>query len=222
MPQISLFNWRDGDGWLILSGGGEPGSDVETLALNKVHPGLTMAYIFAASDVETADRHLTALEDAGAPAGFLIDVVSEDDQTIADLLKNIGLAVIGDGPKIGGLKGALTGVTITGLETAFEEGACILGIGTGAAVWGDYYVNEKDEVRPGFGWLSKAIILPPDSQINDKALLEQYPDCFVIALGEESALAFGPNGEVERWGEAGTRFTLGKTYVTGNSGKDND
>lgn len=213
MPQASLFKWRDGRGWIILSGGGVHGSDVETLALQKTPPGDPMVYIFAASDIEEGDKHLNVLEDAGAASGYLLDVTAEDDLTIREQLKEAGLIILGDGANIGGLRGGLVGAAIETIQHAYEEGASILAIGTGAAMLGAYYLNDKGELRPGFGWLHDSIIIPPASTIETEPILIQHPENYVIALGKESALAFGPNGEVERWGDSGTRIALGKSYL---------
>jgi hypothetical protein len=213
MPQASLFKWRDGRGWLILAGGGTPGNDVETLALQKTPPGDPVVYIFAASDIEQGDKHLNILEDAGAASGYLLDVIAEDDVTIREQLKEAGLVILGDGANLAGLRGGLVGAAIETIEKAYAEGASILAIGAGAALLGAHYLNDKGELRPGFGWLHDSIIIPPNSTIETEPILIQHPENYVIALGRESALAFGPNGEVERWGEAGTRIALGKSYL---------
>ena len=66
MPRANMIRWRDGAGWLVLSGGGDIQSaetgEIEAEALARVAAGDPMAYIWAAGDVETADKHLEALD----------------------------------------------------------------------------------------------------------------------------------------------------------------
>jgi hypothetical protein len=126
------------------------------------------------------------------------------------------LIVLGDGANIAGLRGGLTGAAIETMGSAHSDGASVLAIGTGAAMLGSHYLNDKGELRPGFGWLEGAIIIAPQQNVETEPLLLQQPQHYVIALGRESALAFGPSGEVERWGEATTKISLGKSYMQGD------
>src|SRR5260221_13564282 len=104
MPQANVIRWRDGAGWLVLSGGGDFESaevgEIEAEALARVPAGDPGAYIWAATDVETADKHLTALEDLGAPTGFLIGVLTEDDATLREQLAVVGMVILGAGPDV--------------------------------------------------------------------------------------------------------------------------
>src|SRR5260370_3100809 len=102
MPRANMIRWRDGAGWLVLSGGGDIESaetgEIEAEALARVAAGDPMAYIWAAGDVETADKHLEALLDLGAPTGYLVDVLTEDDETVRGQLPVPGLTVLRDSP----------------------------------------------------------------------------------------------------------------------------
>jgi hypothetical protein len=218
MPTVSVFTWPEARGWLILSGGGTYGNDPETQALNKCPAGGTLVYVFAAGDADTAERHLYALEDAGGPAGFLVDVTAEDDETIREQFKYAGLILLADGPNAAALRGGLTGAGIEAADQAYHQGAAVLGNGAGAAVLGAYYLNQKNELKPGYGWLENAIIVPGRTaqqtapEVLRQALLD-HPDCYLVVLGADSALAFGPDGIVESWGERKIGITLGKAFL---------
>src|SRR3954454_22039840 len=106
MPRTNVISWHDGAGWLVLSGGGnfETGEtgDVEVEVLARVEAGAHIAYIWAGGDIETADNHLLALYDLGAPTGYLVDILTEDDDTIRSQIADAGLIIVGDGPDVKG------------------------------------------------------------------------------------------------------------------------
>jgi hypothetical protein len=204
---------------LILAGDGSGSGavgEVETLALAKATPGEPIAYIHAAGDVEAADQHLAALEDAGAPTGYLVDVQAEDDDTLREQLAQAGLIIIGDGPNPGALRNGLIGAALNGIGEAFDRGSSVLAIGAGAAIFGQKF-RSGEQVREGLGWLERAIILPNYDPERDapimRAVLMQYPDSFGLGIGLESALAFGGSGEVEAWGMRKLSILLGAALL---------
>src|SRR5438552_3939462 len=203
MPQANIIRWRDGTGWLVLSGGGDYASadtgEIEAEALARVAAGDPMAYIWAAGDVETADKHLDALHDLGAPTGYLVDVLTEDDETLRGELAVAGLIVLGDGPNVKALRSGLLGAALEAIGSAFERGAVILGVGQGAAVLGNFMPEQ-----PGVGWIEGAAIMPgyeddkATAQLRD--LLAKNPDAYGLGIARGSALALGP-GDSESQGE---------------------
>jgi len=208
MPQVEVLRWQNGEGWLVLSGGGDVAGDIEAQALAHVPPGEPLAYIWAAGDVESADQHLDALDDLGAPTGYLVDVLTEDDDTIRNQISNAGLIIIGDGPNVKQLRSGLLGAAVEGMVAAFERGAVILGIGQGAAILGSFMVDQA-----GIGWVEGAAIAPRYNQEGVAAqlhdLLLKHPEAYGLGIATGSALALGPNGEVEAWGERQVTVKLG-------------
>jgi cyanophycinase-like exopeptidase len=204
MPQANVIRWRNGAGWIVLSGGEDPSNaeatEIEAEALARVAPGEPMAYIWAAGNVEDADERLSALEELGAPTGYLVDVQTEDDETIRKQLSEAGMIVIGDGPDPVALRSAMLGAALDGMISAYEQGAVILGIGSGAAVLGNF-LGEKE----GLNWIEKAVIQPHYERENGAstmhAQLAKHPDAYGIGLGSGSALALGPKGEIAAWGK---------------------
>ncbi len=204
MPQANVIRWRDGAGWLVLSGGGDFESaevgEIEAEALARVPAGDPVAYIWAATDVETADKHLTALEDLGAPTGFLVDVLTEDDATLREQLAVVGMVIIEDGPNVTELRSGLLGAALEGINAAYERGAVILGVGQGAAILGSVLDNQQ-----GLEWVEGAVIVPhydgEDESARMRELLTAHPQSYGLGIGTGSALALGPNGEVLAWGK---------------------
>ena len=232
MPQANIFQWRDGSlnsdgsqhiaGALILSGGAASAlavGEIEALALGKALPGEAMAYVFAAGDIETADRHLAALEDGGAPTGYLVDVQTEDDHTVKAQLSEAGLIIIGDGDNPGALRGGLSGAALEGITEAYERGVSVLAIGTGAVVFGQKYAGGAPAaiIRDGLAWLQRGLIVPRFLAERDadrvRGLLTQAPELYALTLGTDTALMLGGDGTVEVWGERAIGVTLGAGYI---------
>jgi hypothetical protein len=185
MPQANVIRWREGAGWLVMCGGGDFANgetgEVEAEALTRVQPGDPIAYIWAAGDVETADRHLADLEDLGGPTGYLVDILTEDDDTLRQQISAAGLIVIGDGQNLKALRSGLPGAALEGIGAAFERGAVILGMGQSAALLGSWLENLE-----GIGWVEGAIIVPgyehPDQPAQLRQLLLSHPKAYGLRV----------------------------------------
>ncbi len=216
MPNANVLRWRDGAGWIVLSGGGDvhngQTADVEANALGRTKSGDPIAYVWAAGDIEAADTHLDILVELGAPTGYLVDVLTEDDDTLRSQLSVAGLIIIGDGPNIKGLRSGLLGAAQDAMSTAFERGAILMGIGNGAAVLGSL-IHEQH----GLDWVENVIIVPAYEQETEAQQLREqllkHPDFYGLGLRSGSALALGPDGQVEAWGSEQPTVLLGKNLI---------
>jgi hypothetical protein len=222
MPQVNIFRWRPGNGWLVLCGGGPPESDdmlsVEARMLGHTVSQGPVAYIWAGSDIETADRHMEALRDLGARTGYLVDVLTEEDDLLFQQLNEAGVIILGDGPQTETLREALVGTALRGMEDAFSRGATIYAVGRSAALFGSYAVD-NDALIPGFDWLAQSIIMPtytPPEIDGLRGWVRQVPNGYGLGLGQGAALALGPTGEVEVWGSAAITVSLGRGFDSGS------
>jgi hypothetical protein len=203
MPQNSILRWRDGKGWLILSGGGDPtsehGLDITALALARNSLGESIAYLYTAPEAEAAETHLEMLNSMGAPTGYLIDPVNDDPDESAELLADAGLIILGDSAEPDRLLEGLNSPLLRAIDNAFQRGAHIWGIGAGAAVLGGF-----TEVGVGLGWVIGAVVVPrfgdQDSSYVMLAIQNEAPDSYGLGIDGDSALALGPTGLVQRWG----------------------
>ncbi|MEO8609740.1 MAG: hypothetical protein ABI690_17745 [Chloroflexota bacterium] len=216
MAQNNVLRWQDGRGWLILSGGGENLSDVRALALGRAAADGGVAYITLGSQSGLGERALADMEDLGAPPGYLVDVLSEDDETVTDMLSEAGIVVIEGGAELDDLRSSLIGAAIGGIQTAFQNGAVVLAEGSGASVFGAWVLLDSDELTAGFEWLDNGLIIPGITSIADSSLAQdvllRQPGSIAVGIGEGSALALGPDGEVEPWGLRQVTVALGKEY----------
>ena len=218
MPQAHIFRWRSGAGWIVLSGGGSWDSDevfeIESHVLNRAHLAGPIAYVWAASDIETADRHLDALGEMGARTGYLIDIMTETDDMLISQLSEAGVIILGDGPNPLILRDGLVGPAMTGIEAAFRRGATIYAPGNTAALWGAHILG-TDDVFEGFGWLSSAFVVPYYASERVDGLhagLFTHPAHYGVGLAEGAGLALGPAAQVEVWGNRAVTVSLGQQY----------
>lgn len=225
MPQLNVFRWQAGRGWIVLSGGGSPDSDdVQTveahLLARTVSPG-PIAYVWAASDADSADRHMDSLRDLGARTGYLVDILSETDEEVFARISEAGVIIIGDGPHQSALYDALSGAVLEGVRAAFTRGATIYAVGLSAGLFGAHRLGGQD-LAPGIHWLEHALVVSgytPDMANGLHQIVRQTPHCFGLGIGHGAALALGPLGEVEVWGSAAITVALGKEYAVDASGE---
>ncbi len=218
MPQVNIFRWRPGSGWLVLSGGGSWDSEdvvsIEASMLGHTLSQGPLAYIWAASDADTADRHMDALRELGARTGYLVDILSEPEDVLYDQLNEAGVIIVGDGPRQDELAGALSGPVQRAIEEAYSRGATVYAVGRAAEHFGAYIV-ENEGVFKGANWLSNALVVP--GYTTDQAewtarVIAQLPGAYGLGLGVGAALAFGPHGEVESWGSRAVTVALDPRY----------
>ena len=158
------------------------------------------------------------LQDLGAPAGYFVDVLSEDDETIRSKIGEASLIVVEPGASSADMRSALMGAAVEGMQTAFENGAVILLEGKSASIFGAWMLLETGEIRQGIGWLSQMFILPGVTEVAQsdmgKEALKEEASALAIGIGEGSALALGPDGEVEPWGEKQVTIALGRSFTS--------
>ncbi|MDX2160691.1 MAG: hypothetical protein SF162_05140 [bacterium] len=226
MPETNIFRWLDGRGWLVLSGRltdddpaankGDVG-DVRSLVLARSAADGGVACISLAGGAASADALLDALEDLGAPSGYIVDVFAEDDQTLEARLADAGVIVIDSAADGETARSALIGAPKDGIQAAYLNGAMILVEGHSIAAFGEWAIRPDGTLAPALEWLSGAVILPSAVQLADQVreALELEPAAIAVGISEGSALAFGPDGQVEVWGRGQVAVALGTAYATG-------
>lgn len=216
----SIFQWPDGAGWFVLSGGGDfrkgESESVDSSVILRSAADGALAYIWAASDLDTAEHFLTYIADLGGQSGYPVDIVSEDDATLNSQLGEAGLIVVGDGNQGTRLYNALHGPAIQAILSAYLNGALVMGVGVGAEVFGSWFLRGDADPLPGFGWLSNALLQVhpphPATQKPRRELFQREPLAYSVEMGRDSALALGPQGQVELWGKRQIAVSLGQGY----------
>jgi hypothetical protein len=209
MSEYSVFRWRDGRGWLILAGAAQ--EDTRAHALSRAAADGAVAVV--ALDPLSAEATLYDLEDLGAPAGYVVDIVSEPDDDILLKIGEAGVVVVSAQGDPDEARSALAGAAIQALDQAFQNGAVLLAEGAAAQALGAWLLSDG-AVPEGLGWLENAVIELSAPPVGGEALavLDSHPDGLAVALADDAALAFGPDGQVELWGSRRVAVTLGAAW----------
>lgn len=218
MPQVSILHWRDGSGWLVLSGGGDflkdETLDIDTQVLSRTISHGHLALLWSATDIEAADRYLEYLRDLGGRTGFLLDIAGENPEDIQEQLEDVGIIILMDGAQPERLQEALPAIRYS-LEKAHNNGATIYAQGRIAASFAAWVLTPRG-LQLGFSWLEKALLVAPysDPEPLKTWLQTSLPDSYGIGIGTGSALALSPMGAVEIWGRQAVNILLGKNLAT--------
>ncbi len=219
MTQAGPLRWRTGAGWLVLAGGGR-WQDGETGAIDAAVLGWAdldrrMAVLLCTGgSTAESEALLEYYAELGGPGGDVIPIFDAADAQRANhcqLLEQAGLIYLADGPDSLTMTRVLQSPALEAIARAFEYGAVVIGMGTGAIGLGAWCASadRPEQIEPGWGWLPNAVVEPRFSTTLSaprlQSVLSAHPDCLGLGIPERVALALGPDGRVE---------TLGDTQVT--------
>ncbi|MEO1643762.1 MAG: hypothetical protein AAFR67_01145 [Chloroflexota bacterium] len=210
------LQYLSGNGWLVFSGGHTTGSPLRARALARARAYGITAYISTADD--GGDSLLEDMEDLGARSGYFIDPEYDDPtDTIADL-KTASLVIVEMGTSINALYRLLKGPAIEGIKQAYERGAVVLIEGLAGNIFGRWVVTDSGDIVDGLNWVNNAFVEPQSAGAEDsravRAVLNEIADAVAINIESGSALALGPDGAVEVWGEGqNVTISLGRNFA---------
>jgi hypothetical protein len=209
MPAQSVFRWLDGRGWLVFSGGAD--DDVRAAALGRSSADGGVACVALSGD---PDHLLDDIVDLGAPSGYIVDVFGEDDFSLREKLAEAGMVIIVGGRSVSEVLGALQGAALEGIQAAYANGAVILLEQFSAVAFGAWLVSEM--VENGLAWLESAAVVTGVTNAAGyaKPIFETQRDAVAVAIQPGSALALGPDGQIETWGRREVTIALGPAYGT--------
>jgi predicted LPLAT superfamily acyltransferase len=214
MASNAALQWQDGRGWLVLAGSASDTVRARALGIAAADGGI--AYLATQGVNASVEQILTDMEDLGAPSGYLVDVLTEDDSVIQSKLAEASMIVIGGDPSVTNVRSALLGAGIAGIQEAFENGAVVLAEGLAAMAFGTWLLQDDGQINSGVGWLSSGLIVPGIASVSEspvtRIVMAAQPSAIAIGIGAESALALGPDGEVQTWGEQQVSIALGPTF----------
>jgi cyanophycinase-like exopeptidase len=235
MPQQGPLLWLDGEGWIVLLGGGDWRSgeteqiDAQVLSLaNLDRPMVVLLAEGSAGDADDLLDHYTAL---GGPGGVALSLatVTRDQLRVPSFLSTLeeaGTLYLGGEnplPLVNNLHNtAALATIIEGFSTL--QGLTIVGAGAGAAALGRWAFTPQPPYQQamGLGFVMNAVIAPHFSGTEQSPILRALPHIdagprspapgrdnappvprTLLGLGipDATALALGPQGQVEMWGD---------------------
>ena len=215
LTRAGPLQWRSGEGWLVLAGGGswsenETG-EVDAAALGWAGFDRPLAVLPTAGVATTrAEALLDYYADLGGPHGYVVPIFDAAGAQLSEncqLLEDAGLIYVADGPDTLNLVRALReSPALEAMARAFDQAAVILGMGAGAEALGAWIDDPEaqDRAQPGLGWLPNVIVAPrfqgTEAAHPLRRLLDVKPNCLGLGIPEQTALGLGPAGEVENVG----------------------
>ena len=211
----NFLKYLSGRGWLIFSGGNTSGSPIRAQALARAKTYGATAYVSLADD--GGDSLMDDLEDLGARSGYFVDLQYDEPDDIKEQLETASFIVLEVGSSIDALYQALNEGAIAGLREAYQRGAIILIEGLATNLFGRWVLSDDGELLEGLNWVQNAFIEPESSGVDDSRAVQmvmgQVADAVAINVLAGSAIALGPDGQVEVWGEKeNVTISLGRGF----------
>ncbi len=209
-----VLNWDSGLGWLVLSGGSDATGEVRAQAVLRGNAIERVAYLSLSYDA--ADDLLDDMEDLGAPTGYVVNIVAEEDDVIRKQIAEASIVMLSMDSPPETLRHALVGAALDGVRDALLRGAVVLAEGSSAALMGAYFLTENGGTGQGFSWLENALVLPGLTALAGhggvQALLQAQPLALALGIAQGSALVLGPDDSIETWGDGEVTIALGRDY----------
>ena len=218
MPQQGPLRWLDGEGWLVLLGGGEwrrgETDQVDALLLSVANLDRPMVVLTAEGSAAVADRILEHYTSLGGPGGeaFSLGTMTRDQLQAEEfklLLQEAGILYLGGENPLSLANNLVNTDALITIVEGFStlQGLTLIGSGAGAAALGRWIFTPQPPYHQalGLGFVMNAVIAPHFAGTEHSPVLRALPhiDENLLGLGipDGVALALGPLGQVETWGE---------------------
>ena len=218
MPQQGPLNWLDGNGWLIVSGGGDvlrgDIAHIDTRLLSLINLDRPMVVLLEGGARQDADDVLDYYTALGGPIGeaFALNTLTREHFFSADfltLLEEAGtLYICGDNP-LPLLQYLYKTPAMERIQRGFTtlQALTIMVTGGNAATIGKWAIGPAPDYLQAIGldFLKNTVVEPYFTRTEDAVVLRNInqlgPGILGLGIPERTALAFGPQGQVETWGQ---------------------
>ncbi len=217
MPQQGPLQWLDGEGWLVALGGGDvPRGAVDAALTNLLsvinldRPMVVLLSEGPRSDAEAVMDQFTAL---GGPGGETFSLAVMNRETLfapgfLELLSEAGLLYLGGENPLPLLLNLHGTPALKRIQESFAslQGLTLIGAGGAAPVLGRFAIGPAPDYLQarGLDFLHNAVIESHFTRTEDSIVLRNLnqlgPGLLGLGIPDATALAFGPQGQVETWG----------------------
>ncbi len=219
MPRRNPLEWVDGQGWVVLSGGGawQYGEtdlvDTQVLSIaNLDRPMLVMLDEGKRAEAEGILEHYINLGGSGGECVLLSQLKPQHYQApkLHEFLGEVGLLYLGGNSPLALARALHNTPLIEQIVKGYAtlQGLIVMGVGAGAAALGAWVGDpqQPEQDAPGLNFVRSAIIAPhftdTESAVDLRARLQRHPGFVGLGIPRGTALALGPQGQVETWGYA--------------------
>ncbi len=210
MTGLAPFRWYESGGWIVLSGRADPLGETRARALSRAPADGGIAYV--SSSEALADALMEDMADLGAPAGYLVDLAADANE-IYERIAAAGMLVIAAADDVDCLLGLLRQTAVHAIKAALNQGALALFEGDALALAGAHYQTRAGKYEAGLGLVHNVSLRherAADANITRLPPAVPGSSALHIAVQAGAALALGPGGSLETWGESDIKIQLGQ------------
>jgi hypothetical protein len=217
MPTQGPISWLDGEGWLVLAGGGDWATgeteQVDMRLLSIANLDRPMVVLLSEGSRNRADTLLDYFTELGGPGGeaFSIEGITRDQlhtPRFLTLIAEAGILCLGGENPIPLVQNIYNNPVLRQIVQGYTtlQALTVIGVGGGAAALAKWAFGPAPNYlrAMGLGWLSNAVVVPHFTRTEDSPILKQLPriapDVLGLGIPNGCALALGPLGQVETWG----------------------
>ncbi len=218
MPQQGPLRWLDGEGWLVMLGGGDwrkgETDQVDARLLTLANLDRPMMVLLAEGPRLLAEDILEHYFAMGGPGGmaFTLAEMTRDQLQASEFLtflQEAGILYLGGENPLPLVHNLHNTLAFQAMVEGFSslQGLTLIGEGAGAAALGRWVFTPQPphQQAMGLGFVMNAIVAPHFTSAKDSPILRALPQLGENLLGlgvpNGTALALGPQGQVETWGE---------------------
>jgi len=223
MPQKGPVRWLDGEGWLVLLGGGDwrrgetDQVDAQLLSVaNLDRPMIVLTGGGLSSEAEAILDHYTRMGGPGGEAFALSEFANSasshgqlDAPEVLTLIREAGIIYLGGEDPFALVTNLHESLALRHIVEGYStlQGLTLIGAGIGAAALGRWIFTPEPpyEQAMGLGFVMNAVVVPHFTTTEDSPILRALPQIGDNLLGlgipNRTAMALGPQGQLEMWGE---------------------
>jgi hypothetical protein len=213
-PLTQLFRRPPGTGWLIVTGSASPDAHIHRALALLEHAGKIVAVVPHSKELTNAQSALAPWVEISGWEGKPLDC--DDMGRLEEEISDAGIILLPDAVSPNSYIRAL-GETDAGefLLSALNSSGMIVAEGLAGEALGNVTGEADEDGRPGvrvwipaLKWIPGAIIQSHFTVSEEFPIPMQRKDLFRIGLPNGVAIALGPNGEREIWGDRAPTITF--------------
>ncbi len=218
MPQQGPLRWLDGEGWLVLMGGGDwrqgetDRVDAQVLSVaNLDRPIVVILSEGSRREAEELLEHYTLL---GGPVGeaFVLSEMTREQLSnprLLTLLEEAGTLYLGGDNPLPLVRTLFNTPAFERIVRGFTtmQALTIVGAAGGAAALGAWMTGPAPHFQQarGLSVVFDAVVVPHFTRTEEtpilQDLLQAAPSLLGLGIPDGTALALGPKAQVETWGQ---------------------